>query len=156
MYNKTVWIIYIVFILLYIQYIIIFGDILLADSNGSINDFVIEEITENNNDESPATYPITSPGILFRLRRRFSWYINGKKSGQYSSYSDFKSSWTPNNTLWDEIKKDLNKTRFAAYKDKEKSFKEGNVLMNKIRKSRVNTNIAGQEKRNILNKNINK
>lgn len=143
--------IYIICILLYLHYIINWGDILLANGNDSINDFVIDEVTQNN-EESPSTYPIISPGILFRFRRKLSWYITGKNSGNFSSYDDFKASWVPKNTLWNEIKEDFNRTRFAAAANKDKSIKEGSELMNRINESRAKMNILNQKRRNIFNK----
>jgi len=38
-------------------------------------------------------------------KRKFFWTLWEKKSGNYETYLDFKESWDPNRSIWDEIKK---------------------------------------------------
>ena len=38
-------------------------------------------------------------------RRKFVWKVWEKNSGNYESYEDFKTSWNPNTSIWEEIKK---------------------------------------------------
>jgi len=38
-------------------------------------------------------------------KRKFFWTLWERKSGSYESYQDFKQSWDPKTSIWDEIKK---------------------------------------------------
>lgn len=42
-------------------------------------------------------------------KRKFFWVVWERKSGNYESYQDFKSSWDPNTGIWEEIKKRTNR-----------------------------------------------
>jgi hypothetical protein len=41
-------------------------------------------------------------------KRKFVWTIWEKKSGKFESYQDFKQSWDPNRSIWQEIKNRIN------------------------------------------------
>jgi len=149
-FKVPVWlIIYIICILIYIYFIIFNGEVLLCDSNESINDFVVEK---NQSSDSHSTHPL--PDFFSKFKRKVSWYINGKKSGQFSSYSEYKDYWNSSierDSLWKIIKDDLRKTCYNTSKYRAKSFEESNRLMTDIRNERINRNILDQQRRNIVN-----
>lgn len=130
---------------MYVHYIIYYGEILLCDSNESINDFI--ETTHYNDLHSTES----SPGIFFKFKRKLYWYINGKKSGEFSSYHEFKNSYTSNNSLWKIIKDDFIKTRYNAYKENVNSLQDNKKLMVDIHKQRMDKTIMDQQRRNIIN-----
>jgi hypothetical protein len=145
----SIWsIINIICILIYIYYILN-GEVLLCDSNESINEFIVDTTHDS---DSNSTHPV--PGLFSRFKRRLFWYINGKKSRQFSSYSEYKNYWNSNseqNSLWKIIKDDFRKARFNASKDHSKSLDESNTLMTNIRNERINKNILDQQRRNMTN-----
>lgn len=110
-YFVLLFLISIICILIYID-LILFSDILLCDSIEPIEDFTIEN--ENDNAHSPRILP----HFFFRFKRKLSWYIDGKKSGQFSSYEEFKDSWTSKDSIWKIIKDDFVKTRHNVIKEK--------------------------------------
>lgn len=138
-------IINVICVLIYINSIIFNGEIILCDSNECINDFVADPTQDNN---THSIHPTT--GIFIRFKRKLSWYINGKKSGRFSSYDEYKDTWT-NTSLWKTIKDDFRKTRSNVSKDSAKSLKQNERLMTDIYNERRNKNIMDQECRNIVN-----
>jgi hypothetical protein len=92
--GTSFWFFYSSFVLIYVIYCILFGDILLCDSSDivtNVGDGATDGV-ENNTEGRDYGYPVVNPGLALRIKRRISWYISGKKSGNYSSYSEFKDS----------------------------------------------------------------
>ena len=117
----------------------------MCDSNECVNDFVADTTQDN---DLHSIHPTT--GLFLKFKRKLSWYINGKKSGQFSSYDEYKGSWT-NNGLWKILKDDFRKTRSNVDKDLALSIKQNDRLMRDIYNERINKNIMNQERRNIFN-----
>jgi len=149
-FRLSIWsIINLIFILIYIYSILYNGEVLLCDSNESINEFVVET---NQGNDSYSIHPVT--GLLSRFKRKLYWHINGKKSGQFSSYHEYKDYWNSGvkqDSIWKIIKGDLIKTRYNANKDRTISLQRGNNLMSDIRTSRANNDMLRQERRNLVN-----
>ena len=145
-FGAYIWLIFnIIYVLIHIYYTIYNGEIVLCDSNECINDFVADTTQD---DDLHSIHPTT--GLFYRFKRKLSWYANGKKSGQFSSYDEYKDSWT-NISLWKIIKDDFRKTRYNLSKDNAKSLKQSNNLMTDLYNERINKNILDQERRNIVN-----
>lgn len=147
---SILWIINLICILIYTYYILK-GEVLLCDSNESINDFIVD--TRQDNDSNPI-YTHPTLGLFSKFKRKCFWYIKGKKSGQFSSYNDYINYWNTNseeNNIWKIIKDDFRKARFNASKNDYKSSYENNRLMTNIRNERINKDILDQQRRNMIN-----
>lgn len=138
-------IINIICLLLYIYNIFYVGEVVLCDSNECINDFVAGTTQD---DDLDSIHPPT--GLFFKFKRKLSWYINGKKSGQFSSYNEYKDSWT-NNSIWKILKDDFRKTRANVDKDLILSSRQNEKLMTDIYNQRITKDIMNQERRNTYN-----
>lgn len=139
-------IINIICVLLYIYNILYVGEVVLCDSIECINDFVADTTQD---DDLHSLHPTT--GLFFRFKRKLSWYINGKKSGNYNSYSEFKDRWNPNTSLWNIVKADFKSAHKSASKNLNSSLKQDSSVIEDVRSSRANKDIANQVRRNIAN-----
>jgi hypothetical protein len=71
------------------------GDVVLCDSGDNIHEYVnVDHINDNNkNIDGGTVNPIMpKPGLLFRLKTRVVWYVNGKNTGLYRSFDDYRNS----------------------------------------------------------------
>lgn len=112
---RTWQIIYIFCIIIYIYYCLKYGAIVsLCDSGDTVNDFIINDTNidceKNSGNNNPEAISVSSQGLLFKFKRKLSWYISEKRSGKYNSYNEFKNSFSSDIRLKDIIKKDLNAT----------------------------------------------
>ena len=138
-------IINIICLLFYIYNIFYVGEVVLCDSNESINDFVAGTTQD---DDLDSIHP--PAGLFFKFKRKLSWYINGKKSGEFSSYNEYKDCWT-NNSIWKILKDDFRKTRSNVDKDLTLSSRQNEKLMTDIYNQRITKDIMNQERRNTYN-----
>lgn len=113
-------------------------------SNENINSNNIED---NNNGNIDSTE--FNNGLFFKIKRKLSWHIYGKKSGEFNSYNDFKNSFNSKIKFRDIIKKDFKSTCNAAEKHRNISQQQNANLMDNIRKSNAQSNIIKQRINNI-------
>lgn len=132
----TTWqIIYIICAIFSTYYYLKFGAILLlCDSGEAVNDFIIndtnidcERNSGSNNSGDPS---LSSQGLLFKFKRKLSWYLSGKKSGKYNTYNEFKKSFSSGIKLKDIIKKDFDARRQAL---RVKEYNNRNKLRENIK-----------------------
>jgi len=109
------------------------------------NENINSNNVEGNNGNTDST-GFDSNGLLFKIKRRISWHIYGKKSGEYNTYNDFKNSFNSKIKFRDIIKNDFKSTCNAAEKHRNISDQQNSILMDNIRKSNAQSNIIKQQR----------
>jgi hypothetical protein len=72
---------------------------------------------------------------LFRLKTRVVWYVNGKNTGLYRSFDDYRNSWK-STSVWSKIKTDFRLSRDLNNRVVSNNNNGAENLMNNIRETR--------------------